>query len=155
MQFTPLRTAIILIVTVLGILFTVPSFVSKETLANWPGWLPKQTMVLGLDLQGGSHLLLQVNREGIVAERIKELRRDARSILANDNGIGNIITTGEDSITIELTDPTQLQAAKTALQAMQNTISGSVFTVGGVSELAFSDTHDGKIVIWMTPEGIN
>lgn len=155
MQSSPLRTALILIVALLGILFTIPNFVSKETLAGWPDWLPKQTMTLGLDLQGGSHLLLQVNRESIVAERIKELRRDARSVLANQNGIGNIITTGPDSITIELTDPGQLEAAKTALQTLQNTISNSVFAVGGVQELAFSETPDGKIVVSLTPEGVN
>src|SRR5687768_10497931 len=105
MQFSPLRSAIIIIVAVLGILFTIPSFLPKDVLAGWPGFLPKQTVVLGLDLQGGSHLLLQVNRDSIVTERIKNLRRDVRSSLANDNGIGNLITTGADSITIELTDP--------------------------------------------------
>jgi SecD/SecF fusion protein len=155
MHVSPLRTALILIVSVLGILFTIPNFVSKETLASWPDWLPRQTMTLGLDLQGGSHLLLQVNRESIVTERIKELRRDARSVLANDNGIGNIITTGPDSITIELTDPTQLEAAKTALQTLQNTVSNTLFGGVGVQELAYSDTADGKIVITLTPEGVN
>ena len=76
MQFSPLRTAIIAIVAVLGILFTVPSFLPKDVLQAWPGFLPKQTVVLGLDLQGGSHLLLQVNRDNIVTERIKTLRRE-------------------------------------------------------------------------------
>ena len=66
MQTSPIRAAIIIIVAVLGILFTVPSFLPKDVLDAWPGFLPKQTIVLGLDLQGGSHLLLQVNREGIV-----------------------------------------------------------------------------------------
>ena len=154
MQFSPIRTAIIVIVALLGILFASPNFLSEETVKALPDWLPKQQMVLGLDLRGGSHLLLQVNREGIVAERIKELRRDARSKLANENGIGNIITTGADSITIELTDPTQRAAADTALQTLQNTISSSLFAVGGVPELAFSDTADGKIVITLTPEGV-
>jgi len=155
MQVSPLRTAFIVIVVVLGMLFAVPNFVSKEMLVSWPDWLPKQTMTLGLDLQGGSHLLLQVNRESIVTERIKELRRDARSVLANDNSIGNIITTSADSIAIELTDPTQFEAAKTALQTLQNTVSNSVFAVGGVVELAFADSPDGKIIVSLTPEGVS
>ena len=87
MQFSAVRTATILIATLLGILFMVPNFLPKEVLAVWPDFLPKQTMTLGLDLQGGSHLLLQVNRESIVTERVKELRRDARSKLANEHGI--------------------------------------------------------------------
>ena len=106
-QFTPIRTAIILIVTVLGIFLAIPNFFSKETTANWPSFLPQDGMTRGLDLQGGSYLLLQVNRESIVAERLKEVRRDARSLLAGEQGIGNIITTDADGITIELTDPTQ------------------------------------------------
>jgi SecD/SecF fusion protein len=155
MQTSPIRAAIIIVIAVLGILFTVPSFLPKDVLDAWPGFLPKQTVVLGLDLQGGSHLLLQVNREGIVEERIKELRRDARSILANDNGIGNIITTGTDSITIEVTDPTQKDAATTALQTLQNTVTSSLFAGSGVQELAFGETSDGKITIALTPEGID
>src|SRR6187551_1031551 len=115
MQFSPVRTAIIAIVALLGVLFAVPSFLPQNVRDAWPSFLPKQTVVLGLDLQGGSHLLLQVNRESIVTERIKGLRRDVRSALANDNGIGNLITTGADSITVELTDPTQKAAAMAAV----------------------------------------
>lgn len=153
MQSSPIRSAIIVIVAILGILFTIPSFLPKDMLAAWPGFLPKQTVVLGLDLQGGSHLLLQVNRESIITERIKSLRRDVRSALANDNGIGNLITTGADSITIELTDPTQKAAAMAAVQKLQNNISSN-FGVGGVPELAFSETPDGKIVVSLTADGV-
>ena len=51
------------------------------------------------------------------------------TVLANQNGIGNLITTDEaaNSITVELTDPTQLDAARTALQTLQNTIGNSLF----------------------------
>ena len=48
MQSSPIRSAIIVIVAILGILFTIPSFLPKDILANWPGFLPKQTVVLGL-----------------------------------------------------------------------------------------------------------
>jgi SecD/SecF fusion protein len=156
MQFSPIRTAVILLVTILGVLFAVPSFLPKTIADAWPGWLPKQTVVLGLDLQGGSHLLLQVNREGIVTERLRDLRRDARAVLANQNGIGNLITTDEaaNSITVELTDPTQLEAARTALQTLQNTIGGGILSVSGINELAFGQTPDGKLTIALTPESI-
>ncbi len=154
MRNSPLRTVLVVLVALFGVLFTVPNFVPKDSLAGLPDWLPKEGMVLGLDLQGGSHLLLQVNREGIISERIRGLRQDARAVLANQNGIGNLITTGPDSITIELTDPTQRATAMTALQGLQNVISNSIFTIGGVEELAFSETPDGKIVIGLTPQGV-
>jgi len=155
LQFTPIRTAIIIIVALLGIFYVIPNFLTKDQLAAWPGWLPKQTVTLGLDLQGGSYLLLEVNRQGIINDRLTELRRDARNILANQNGIGNIITVAKNSLSIELTDPATLQKADTALQALQNNVGGSVIGIGGVKELTFTDTPDGKIAIGLTDEGIN
>ncbi|WP_108461316.1 protein translocase subunit SecD [Devosia naphthalenivorans] len=156
MQFSPIRTAIIAFVALMGVLFAVPSFLPENVRDAWPGFLPKQTVVLGLDLQGGSHLLLQVNEEGIVSERLQGLRRDVRNTLANQNGIGNLITTDEaaNSLTIELTDPSQKDAARTAVQALQNTVSNSLIAVGGVNELAFGETPDGKLTVSLTPEGI-
>ena len=156
MQFSPIRTAIIAFVALMGVLFAVPSFLPENVRDAWPGFLPKQTVVLGLDLQGGSHLLLQVNEEGIVSERLQGLRRDVRNTLANQNGIGNLITTDEatNSLTIELTDPSQKEAARTAVQALQNTVSNSLIAVGGVNELAFGETPDGKLTVSLTPEGI-
>ncbi|MEO8881934.1 MAG: protein translocase subunit SecD, partial [Devosia sp.] len=155
LQFTPIRTAIIVIVALLGIFYVIPNFLTKDQLAAWPGWLPKQTVTLGLDLQGGSYLLLEVNRQGIINDRLAELRRDARNILANQNGIGNIITVSKTALSIELTDPTTLQKADQALQGLQNNVGGSVIGIGGVKELTFTDTPDGKIAIGLTDDGIS
>ena len=154
LQFTPIRTAIIAIVALLAVLYAVPNFLNKDQLAAWPGFLPKQTMTLGLDLQGGSYLLLQVNKDGIVKDRLAELRRDARNILANQNGIGNIITISGTTLSVELTDPTQRAKADQVLQALQNNVGGSIIGVGGVKELAFSDTPDGKITITLSADGV-
>ncbi|WP_137151756.1 protein translocase subunit SecD [Devosia sp. FKR38] len=157
MQFSPIRTAIIAFVALMGVLFAVPSFLPQTVRDAWPSFLPKQTVVLGLDLQGGSHLLLQVDEKGIVSERLQTLRRDVRNTLANENGIGNLITTDEATrtLTIELTDPTQRDAAKAAIEKLQNTVSNSLIAVGGAQELAFGDTTDGKLTVTLTPEGVN
>jgi SecD/SecF fusion protein len=155
LRTSPIRTILIALVALVGVVMMIPNFVSKETLATWPDFLPKQQMVLGLDLQGGSHLLLQVNREGIITERLRELRRDAREVLANQNGIGNIITTEGNSVVVELTDPSQAEQAMTALQALQTTISSSLISVGGgTPELEFATRPDGKIGIGLTDGGI-
>ncbi|HEY8594374.1 MAG TPA: protein translocase subunit SecD [Devosiaceae bacterium] len=154
LHFSPFRTAIIAVVAVLGILFTIPNFLTKDQLAAWPGFLPSKTMVLGLDLQGGSHLLLQVNRDDIINERIKELRKEARSALT-DKGIGNIITTSGKALTIELVDPTRLSDAEAALKSIQTNISQTVLGVGGVAETEQSVTPDGKITLTLTDKGID
>ncbi|AVF05488.1 MULTISPECIES: protein translocase subunit SecD [Devosia] len=157
MQSSPIRTAVILFVAIIGLLFAAPNFLSKDVVDALPDWLPKQAMVLGLDLQGGSHLLLEVDRDGIVSERLSDLRRDARNVLANENGIGNIITTdvANTSITIELTDPTQTEAARTAIQGLQNTLTNALLAGVGTEELSFGETSDGKLTIALTADGIN
>ncbi|MGK2228226.1 protein translocase subunit SecD, partial [Devosia sp.] len=157
MQFSPVRTAIIIAVTLLGFFFALPSFLPQTVRDAWPSWLPSQTIVLGLDLQGGSHLLLEVNQDGIVTERLADLRRDARSILANDNGIGNLITTDEvsRSISIELTDPTQADTALTALASLQNSVGGTLFSTSGVQELTIEPAANGRITVALTQEGID
>ncbi|MCS6760926.1 MAG: protein translocase subunit SecD [Candidatus Devosia symbiotica] len=157
MQFSPVRTVIIIAVTLLGFLFALPSFLPQTVRDAWPSWLPSQTIVLGLDLQGGSHLLLEVNQDGIVTERLANLRRDARSILANDNGIGNLIMTdlATRTIVIELTDPTQSEAALTALQSLQSNIGSSLFSSSSVQELMIEPAADGKISVALTQEGID
>src|SRR5690242_6253792 len=152
LQFTPIRTAIILIVAVLGIAFAVPNFFSKDTTATWPGWVPHNGMTLGLDLQGGSYLLLQVNQQSVITERLKTLRRDARQLLAGENGIGNIITTTDKGLTIELTDPTQKAAAQTALQKLQT--GNGVLGLGGTQELEFGETPDGKLTVTLSDAGV-
>lgn len=51
------RWAIILAVLALALVWTVPNFVNTEKI--W--WPTKNKMVLGLDIQGGSHLVLRVD----------------------------------------------------------------------------------------------
>jgi SecD/SecF fusion protein len=152
LQFTPIRTAIILIVAVLGIAFALPNFFSKDVTATWPGWLPHNGMTLGLDLQGGSYLLLQVNQQSVIDERLKSLRRDARQLLAGENGIGNIITTTDKGLTIELTDPSQKAKAQEVLQKLQT--GNGVLGMGGTQELEFGETPDGKLTIALSDAGL-
>ena len=46
-----------------------------------PDWLPKRQMTLGLDLQGGSHILLQIDRQDLADERLETTRDDIRTLL--------------------------------------------------------------------------
>ncbi len=163
LQFSPLRTALIAFVTLLGVLFVVPNFTSGDYRNNFPNWvpswatswLPTQQIVLGLDLQGGSHLLMQVDRQDIIDERIRDLRREVRTILANDNGIGHLISTDNDTMTITLTKPEELEAAREALRAVEVVVSTSVFSVGGVVETKVETTPEGKLTVALTAEGID
>ena len=155
MQFSPLRTALVIIVSLVGLLFALPNVLPDDTLEAWPGWLPNQRVTLGLDLQGGSHLLLQVNRDTLVEERLATQRRNVRTTLIQSS-IRNIITTNETSIVVELTDPERHDEAMEALQGLQVNLSGGLLGGGaGVPELSITSEAPGRIVVALTPEGLN
>jgi len=86
LQFSKFQTAAILGLILLGALFGAPNFLSENARNNLPGFLPKGTINLGLDLQGGSYLLLGVDTDKVIDDRMKglmlDLRREMRPVRA-------------------------------------------------------------------------
>ena len=110
-------------------------------------------MTLGLDLAG--RLASAAAGQPRVDHRPSGSRNCAAtrgSLLASDNGIGNIITTDADGITVELTDPTQKADARRRSQTLQNNVS-STLGIGGTPELAFGEAADGKLTVKLTADG--
>src|SRR5437588_12708792 len=61
-------------------LFAVPNFFSDATLKRLPGWAQRH-VVLGLDLPGGSHILLEVDANYVRKEKAEQLRDDVPRVL--------------------------------------------------------------------------
>src|SRR5437868_12482852 len=61
-------------------LFAVPNFFSDATLKSLPKWAQRH-VVLGLDLQGGSHILLEVDANFVRKEKAEQLRDEVRNAL--------------------------------------------------------------------------
>nr|WP_196258379.1 protein translocase subunit SecD [Pelagibacterium limicola] len=153
MKTSPIRTAFIILVSLLSMLLVVPNFLDDDSLAGWPDFLPQQRVVLGLDLQGGAHLLLQVNRNDIVEGRIGDIRREARSILVNQ-GIGNLITTRGPVLDIQLTEPAQRDQARQLLSPLETVVETGVFAGASTPETAIELVGTDVIRITLTEEGI-
>lgn len=153
MKFPSLRPVLIVLVALASIVAALPSFLSEDARARLPGFMPKEGVVLGLDLQGGSHLLLQVNRDDIVQGRLGDIRREARALLI-DAGIGSIITTSGTSLDVELTDPSQLDEARSVLSPLSRMIEGSLLQAGTTPETQITTTG-GRIRITLTEEAIS
>ena len=72
--FTRWKAAAILLTALVICLFAVPNFFPESTVKRWPSWAQRH-VVLGLDLQGGSHLLLEVDSGAVRKERFAGARR--------------------------------------------------------------------------------
>ncbi|MFK3665031.1 protein translocase subunit SecDF [Ochrobactrum teleogrylli] len=82
LYFSRWKSALIWLAVLVSFVIASPNFFSRETLANLPGFLPKKQVALGLDLSGGSRLVLQVQNAGrndlehsaeIMRQRLEEL----------------------------------------------------------------------------------
>ena len=83
--FSNTKILSILLVIFIALMFAVPNFFSKDQLNSFPSFIPKQQVNLGLDLQGGSHLLLEVDTVEIIKERLENLNSDVRRVLKKNN----------------------------------------------------------------------
>ena len=71
----------VLLICIMGLYFLLPNLYSKEEVTALPNYLSKKQVNLGLDLQGGSHLLLEVDTKVVLKEKSEYLVDDIRSTL--------------------------------------------------------------------------
>jgi preprotein translocase subunit SecD len=91
-----------------GVLFTLPNLVPAGSL---PGWLPQQKLNLGLDLQGGSYLLYEVDTAALKVERLNNLVEDVRTTLTQKHIGFSELGLNAGVVSARINDPTQLDAA--------------------------------------------
>jgi preprotein translocase subunit SecD len=107
------------LVILVGILFAIPSMLPPDLKARYPKFLPSATINLGLDLAGGSQLLLEADQSDAAKQRLQgmedqvttELRRTPRV------EIGDISTAG-GRVSFLVRDPTQVDTAVERLRAI-------------------------------------
>lgn len=81
MKNSPYLVAVYLVIIVLGLLFALPNVLPSSVLDRWPSALPDKPVALGLDLRGGSHLVLEVDGTELRRERVRGLGEEARRLL--------------------------------------------------------------------------
>jgi len=80
LYFTRWKAAAIILTALFICLFAVPNFLPEKMVQSWPKWAQRH-VVLGLDLQGGSHILLEVDTKAVRKEMLETLRDDMRRVL--------------------------------------------------------------------------
>lgn len=81
LHFSRWKIALILIVCIGSVVLSLPNFMSRETLERMPAWFPTHKVSLGLDLRGGSHLLMEVDFDAYLREQLGNLTDDIRTKL--------------------------------------------------------------------------
>ena len=76
LKFESWKKLLVLLVAALGIAYAAPNLLPGE--GGSGGFLPGQKINLGLDLQGGSHLLLRVDMDVVAKERLESVAEAVR-----------------------------------------------------------------------------
>jgi preprotein translocase subunit SecD len=115
-HFQNWKIVLVLALCALGLIYAAPNLMARDTVQAWqedlPGWLPIKQVNLGLDLQGGSHLLLEVEYQEVVRERLESLVDGLRSELRSaDIGYTDLGVAGGNSAGFTLRDPADRERA--------------------------------------------
>src|SRR3979411_1263396 len=80
LYFTRWKALAIILTALVVCLCAVPNFFPEATVKTWPKWAQRH-LVLGLDLQGGSHILLEVDSNSVKKDKLDQVRDDVRRTL--------------------------------------------------------------------------
>lgn len=120
MYFSKLKTALIIGVCVLGALFCLPNFVPSPA-----PWLPWRQVHLGLDLRGGSYLLLEVDMAAVAKERLENLADAARTALRGKmQFLPPQVQAAQNRVVVRLRDRSQTDEAVRLLQEAARSAAG-------------------------------
>ena len=75
------KSIVVVFVICTGIIFAIPSIIYSENPSNW---FLDNKVNLGLDLQGGSYLLLEVETDVLLKEELENISDTVRQIARNE-----------------------------------------------------------------------
>ena len=152
LYFTRWKAFGIILTALLVCLFAVPNFFPEATVKNWPLWAQRR-LVLGLDLQGGSYLLLEVDSNYVKKEKLDQIRDDVRRTLREAKiGYTGLASRG-DAVEVRVKD-TELQATLSKLRDLSQPL-GGLLGSSGQRSLEVTDAGGGLIRLTVPPAAIN
>ncbi len=152
LYFARWKMILVLAVVLLGIAYALPNALPKNTLSGLPDWMPTKQVHLGLDLQGGSHLLLEIDTEELRADWLEAIRDDVRIALREQRiGYRNLRVTDEH-VAVTIRDSARVNEAFEAVSDLAQPIDGNLLTgVGGGNDIEVRREGD-RLLVNLTEE---
>jgi preprotein translocase subunit SecD len=146
MYFSRLKATLVLAVCLLGVLLCLPNAFKSPA-----PWLPWRTVHLGLDLQGGSYLLMQVDMRAVVKERLNGLLDSTRQALRHAPGgqpvfyRSLVADVAKNRVVLTLRDPAQTDAALSVLRPL-----AAIDPTTGTPDLSVTSPAPGRILLTLS-----
>ncbi|MFC7290252.1 protein translocase subunit SecD [Hirschia litorea] len=144
LQFPLWKRLLVIGVVLLGAWLSLPNLLSASQREAAPGFIPSETVKLGLDLKGGSYLLLEVDPKELQQNRLRELSRDIqRELIKKPNNVkfrGREVADG--GVRFRVLEPSQADEAIRRVKELSSPVGG----IGGPQSLAV-ENQNGVITV--------
>jgi preprotein translocase subunit SecD len=131
--FSKWKVILVLGVVAFGLIFAVPNLFSEKFAAAVPEWLPHKQVNLGLDLQGGSHLLLEVDVKSVLRERLTSAVESVRSVLRGERIRYTGLGLRGDAVSVTIREAANVENARQLIlaerQNMELVVAGNQITL--------------------------
>ncbi|MFR8205313.1 MAG: preprotein translocase subunit YajC [Alphaproteobacteria bacterium] len=130
-------------------LFAIPNVISNsDALPKW--WQPVN---LGLDLQGGSNLLLEVKVDDVIKERMSSIEDSARQILRENKIRYQNLNAGADSVKVKIENANSRNKAANLFRKIDDGIQATENADGEI-EIKYSDVELNKLKMKIVDQSI-
>src|SRR6266851_6185096 len=134
----------ILLTAFIACLFAVPNFFPDSLIQRLPKWAQRH-IVLGLDLQGGSHILLEVDTNAVRKEKLESLRDDVRRVLRDARvGYTGLVVRG-NTVELRIREGSNFDQAVDKLRELSQPLGGILGSSTGQRTLDVT-TEAGSLV---------
>ena len=142
----------VLLTVVIGIAFSIPNLFPKDVVADWPRFVPTARFNYGLDLQGGSHLLLEAETSDVAKQKIDAMEETLRTEFRRATPrieVGDMSTT-DGRLSFFVRDIAQLDGAVEIARKQTNPVG-----IGGQRDWDVAVVDSTRLVMTPTPAGLN
>ena len=155
LHFQTWKLVLVLGIVIAGILYALPNVFPRATIDRVPSWLPHKQVNLGLDLQGGAHLLYQLDEKEMTDDWLSTIRGDVRETLRRARigytGLSQDVTAR--SVSVKIRDAAELDKAYQELRKLAAPVGGNVFSGFSGYDLDVA-TKDDTVVLTVTDAGL-
>jgi preprotein translocase subunit SecD len=142
------KIVLIACVALFGVIFTLPNFIGRDgrdwVRENMPSWVPSQAVNLGLDLQGGSHILLDVDMDVVFADSMNGIADALRQNFREDGLRVRSVSATQDSVQIALNNIEDGEAIRRQIRALDPNL--TIDTEDSVITITLTDTARRELV---------
>jgi preprotein translocase subunit SecD len=110
------KIVLAIVVSLAGMVFAAPNLLDEKQADRLPGWL--QPVSLGLDLQGGSYLLLEVDTGYVVREQMQSLVEGIRTTLRKERIKYSDLGVKGDSVSVRILEAADRDNARQHLRKL-------------------------------------